>query len=99
MTIVLMTSTPTRRVSRIRLGVIKKAAVEIGKRFVKYLLELSESVTGRINRGIEVLRRAAFQGLSDKYQKVGYSCNMWEPVCPKSSTEGRDFVIFPLGNT
>jgi hypothetical protein len=71
--------------------------VEIDKRFVEYLLELSESVTGRINRGIEVLRHAAFQGLSDKYQKVGYSCNMWEPVCSKSSTEGRDFVIFPLG--
>jgi hypothetical protein len=37
--------------------------VEIDKRFVEYLLELSDGVTGRI---IEVLRRAAFQGLADK---------------------------------
>jgi hypothetical protein len=33
---------------------IKKAVVEIDKRFVEYLLELSDGVTGRI---IEVLRR------------------------------------------
>ena len=47
--------------------------MEIDKRFVKYLLELSDSITGHI---IEVLRRAAFQGLSDKYQSVGSSnCN------------------------
>jgi hypothetical protein len=38
------------------------------KRFVEYLLELSDGVTGRI---IEVLRRAAFQALADKSQKVG----------------------------
>jgi hypothetical protein len=44
------------------------AAVEIDKRFVEYLLELSDGVTGRI---IEVLRRAAFQGLADKSQQVG----------------------------
>lgn len=47
---------------------LKKAAVEIDKRFVEYLLELSDCVTGRI---IEVLRRAAFQGIADKSQKVG----------------------------
>jgi hypothetical protein len=35
---------------------------------VEYLLELSEGVTGRI---IEVLRRAALQGIADKTQKVG----------------------------
>jgi hypothetical protein len=35
------------------------AAVEIDKRYVEYLLEMSDCVTGRI---IEVLRRAAFQG-------------------------------------
>jgi len=49
---------------------IKKAAAEIDKRFVEYLLELSDGVTGRI---IEVLRRAAFQALADKSQKVGLS--------------------------
>jgi hypothetical protein len=37
-------------------------------RFVEYLLELSNGVTGRI---IEVLRRAAFQAIADKSQKVG----------------------------
>ena len=47
---------------------LKKAAVEIDKRFVEYLLELSVGVTGRI---IEILLRAAFQGLADKSQKVG----------------------------
>ena len=47
---------------------LKKAAVEIDKRFVEYLLELSDGVTGRI---IEVLRRAAFQAIADKSQTVG----------------------------
>jgi AAA+ superfamily predicted ATPase len=47
---------------------LKKAAVDIDKRFVEYLLELSNGVTGRI---IEVLRRAAFQAIADKSQKVG----------------------------
>src|SRR5450631_2780461 len=47
---------------------LKKAAEEIDKRFVEYLLALSDGVTGRI---IEVLRRAAFQALADKSQKVG----------------------------
>ncbi len=47
---------------------LKKAAVEIDKRFVEYLLELSDGVTGRI---IEVFRRAAFQAIADKSQKVG----------------------------
>src|ERR1700694_4823383 len=47
---------------------LKKAAVEIDKRFVEYLLELSDGVTGRI---IEVLRRAGFQAIADKSQKVG----------------------------
>jgi hypothetical protein len=37
-----------------------KKSVEIDKRFVEYLLDLSDGVTARI---IEVLRRAAFQGL------------------------------------
>ncbi len=35
---------------------------------MEYLLELSEGVTGRI---IDVLRRAALQGIADKTQKVG----------------------------
>lgn len=47
---------------------IKKAAVEIDKRFVEYLLELSDGVTGRI---IDILRRAAFQGFTDKSKRVG----------------------------
>ncbi len=47
---------------------IKKAVVEIDKRFVEYLLELSDGVTGRI---IEVLRRAAYQAIADKSKKVG----------------------------
>jgi AAA+ superfamily predicted ATPase len=47
---------------------IKRAVVEIDKRFVEYLLELSDGVTGRI---IKVLRRAAYQGIADKSQKVG----------------------------
>jgi hypothetical protein len=42
--------------------------VGIDTRFVENLLELSDGVTGRI---IEVLRRAAFQSISDKSQKVG----------------------------
>jgi hypothetical protein len=46
---------------------LKKAAVEIDNRFVEYLLELSDGVTGRI---IEVLRRAAFQAIADKTQKL-----------------------------
>jgi len=49
---------------------LKKAALEIDKRFVEYLLELSDGVTGRI---IEVLRRAAFQANADKSQKGGAS--------------------------
>jgi Cdc6-like AAA superfamily ATPase len=47
---------------------LKKAAAEIDKRFVEYLLELSDGVTGRI---IDILRRAALQGIIDKTQKVG----------------------------
>jgi hypothetical protein len=46
---------------------IKRSPAAIDKRFVEYLLELSEGVTGRI---IEVLRRAALQGIADKTQKV-----------------------------
>lgn len=46
----------------------KKTQTEIDKRFVEYLLELSDGVTGRI---IDVLRRAALQGIADKSQKVG----------------------------
>jgi Bacterial TniB protein len=46
---------------------IKKAVVEIDKRFVEYLLELSDGATGRI---IELLRRAAFQAIADT-QKLG----------------------------
>ena len=42
--------------------------MEIDKRFVEYLLELSDGVTGRI---IELLRRAAFQAIADKSQNVG----------------------------
>jgi hypothetical protein len=48
----------------------KKATAKIDKRFVEYLLELSDGVTGRI---IEVLRRAAFQALVDKSSMVGLS--------------------------
>ena len=47
---------------------LRKAAAEIDKRFVEYLLELSDSVTGRI---IDILRRAALQGIIDKTQKGG----------------------------
>ena len=47
---------------------IKRSPTAIDKKFVEYLLELSEGVTGRI---IEVLRRAALQGIADKTQKVG----------------------------
>jgi hypothetical protein len=47
---------------------IKRSSAAIDKRFVEYLLELSEGVTGRI---IDVLRRAALQGIADKTQKVG----------------------------
>jgi hypothetical protein len=46
---------------------IKKSDVEIDRRFVEYLLELSEGV-GRI---IEVLRRAAYQAISGRSKKVG----------------------------
>lgn len=47
---------------------IKLSSASIDKRFVEYLLELSEGVTGRI---IDVLRRAALQGIADKTQKLG----------------------------
>jgi hypothetical protein len=57
---------------------LKKAAVEIDKRFVKYLLELSDGVTGRI---IEVLRRAALQAFADKFLECGTSA---APICGSS---------------
>jgi Cdc6-like AAA superfamily ATPase len=47
---------------------LKKAAADIDKRFVEYLLELSDGVTGRI---VDVLRRTALQGLTDKSKRVG----------------------------
>jgi len=47
---------------------IKRSSAAIDKRFVEYLLELSEGVTGSI---IDVLRRAALQGIADKTQKAG----------------------------
>jgi len=47
---------------------IKRSSAAIDKRFVEYLLELPEGVTSRI---IDVLRRAALQGIADKTQKVG----------------------------
>jgi hypothetical protein len=47
---------------------LKKAAADIDKRLVEYLLELSDGVTGRL---IDVLRRAALQGLTDKSKRVG----------------------------
>jgi hypothetical protein len=47
---------------------IKRSSAAIDKRFVEYLLALSEGVTGRI---VDVLRRAALQGIADKTQKVG----------------------------
>jgi AAA+ superfamily predicted ATPase len=46
---------------------LKKAAADIDKRFVEYLLELSDGVTGRL---IDVLRRAALQGLTHKSKRV-----------------------------
>jgi hypothetical protein len=48
-------------------GVHVRSPAAIDKRFVEYLLELSEGVTGRI---IEVLRRAALEGIADKTQRV-----------------------------
>jgi AAA+ superfamily predicted ATPase len=47
---------------------LKKAVAEIDRRFVAYLLELTDGVTGRI---VDVLRRAALQGLADRSRKVG----------------------------
>jgi hypothetical protein len=47
---------------------IKRSPAAIDKRFVEYLLELSEGVTGRI---IDILRRAALQGIADETQRVG----------------------------
>ena len=71
----------------------KNAAVEIDKRFVEYLLKLSDGVTGRTI--IEVLRRTAFQAIADKSQKVGISSNMQSP----HARSGRlKVVIFPLGH-
>jgi hypothetical protein len=46
---------------------VKKEIAEIDKRFIAYLLELTDGVTGRI---IDVLRRAALQGLADRTRKV-----------------------------
>jgi len=50
------------------LSPIKKAVVEIDKRFVEYLQELSDGVTDRI---IQDLRHAASQSIADKSRKVG----------------------------
>ncbi len=47
---------------------VKKEITEIDKRFIAYLLELTDGVTGRV---IDVLRRAALQGLADRTRKVG----------------------------
>jgi hypothetical protein len=47
---------------------LKRAMAEVDKRFVAYLLELTDDVTGRI---VDVLRRAALQGLADRSKKVG----------------------------
>jgi len=72
---------------------LRKSALEIDKRFVKYLLELSDCATGRI---IEVLRRAAFQGLAEKTSESGASAT---PICgrPHAISHRSKVVIFPLG--
>jgi hypothetical protein len=73
---------------------LKRAAVEVDKRFVEYLLELSDGVTGRI---IEVLRRAAFQAIADKIPEGGASA---APICgsPYAVSHRPQVVIFPLGH-
>jgi len=73
---------------------LRKSALEIDKRFVKYLLELSDCATGRI---IEVLRRAAFQGLAEKTSESGASAT---PICgrPHAISHRSKVVIFPLGH-
>ena len=73
---------------------IKRSPAAIDKRFVEYLLELSEGVTGCI---IEVLRRAALQGFADKTQKV--SLVQLQVVGAKMpSVVGQRACIFPLGH-
>jgi hypothetical protein len=73
---------------------IKRASAAIDKRFVEYLLELSECVTGRI---IEVLRRAALQGIADKAQKVGL-VQLQVVGAKMPSVVGQRAYIFPLGH-
>jgi hypothetical protein len=70
---------------------LKKAAVEIDKRFVEYLLELSDGVTGRI---IEVLRRAAYQAIADKSQRVGLQ-QLQYMGAPHAISHWPKVVIFP----
>jgi uncharacterized protein (TIGR02391 family) len=73
---------------------INRSPAAIDKRFVEYLLELSEGVTSRI---IEVLRRAALQGISDKTQKVTL-IQLQVFGAKKPSVVGQRAQIFPLGH-
>jgi AAA+ superfamily predicted ATPase len=47
---------------------VRRAPLAIDKRFVEYLVELTDGVTGRI---VDVLRRAAMQAVADRTGKVG----------------------------
>jgi hypothetical protein len=67
---------------------LKKAAAEIDKRFVEYLLELSDGVTGRI---LDVLRQAAFQGIADQSAQRHIFC----PLILRSVTRSAVAATFP----
>ena len=68
---------------------LKKAAVEIDKRFVEYLLELSDGVTGRITKSFGA---PPFRDSPTNPRKWGSSnSNTWVPACQPSSVDGRDF--------
>jgi len=47
---------------------IRKAPAAVDRRFVEYLLELTDGVTGRV---IDVLRRAATHAQTLRYKMVG----------------------------
>jgi hypothetical protein len=62
-----------------------QAHAEIDKRFVEYLLELSDGVTSRI---IDILGRTALQNTPDKSKKVGLP--QLQFIGARSSVRGLD---------
>ncbi len=47
---------------------VRKAPGALGRRFVEYIVELTDGVTGQI---VDVLRRAAVQAMTERSRRVG----------------------------